>query len=55
MSPIQLRIGSKIARCADNSTVGGKSKCLSPKVAFVENDNICIEDLDKNVLDSLKL
>ena len=55
MNPIQLRIGSKIARCADNSSVGGKSKCLSPQVAFVENDNICIEDLDKNVLDSLKL
>ena len=55
MNPIQLRIGSKIARCADNLAVGSKSKCLSPQVAFVENDNICIEDLDKNVLDSLKL
>ena len=55
MNPIQLRIGSKIARCADNTSVGGKSKCLSPQVAFVENDNICIEDLDKNVLDSLNL
>ena len=51
MNPIQLRIGSKIARCADNLAVGSKSKCLSPQVAFVENDNICIEDLDKNVLD----
>ena len=55
MNPIQLRIGSKIARCADNSSTISKSKCLSPQVAFVENDNICIEDLDKNVLDSLKL
>ena len=55
MNPIQLRIGSKIARCADNSSTINKSKCLSPQVAFVENDNICIEDLDKNVLDSLKL
>ena len=55
MNPIQLRIGSKIARCADNTSVVGKSKCLSPQVAFVENDNICIEDLDKNVLDSLNL
>ena len=55
MNPIQLRIGSKIARCADNSAVLSKSKCLSPQVAFVENDNICIEDLNKNVLDSLKL
>ena len=55
MAPIQLRIGSKIARCADNSAFAGKTKCLSPKVAFVENDNICIEDLDKNVLDSLRL
>ena len=55
MNPIQLRIGSKIARCADNQTVGGRSKCLSPQAAFVEDDNICIEDLDKNVLDSLRL
>jgi len=55
MNPIQLRIGSKIARCADNLTLLSKSKCLSPQVAFVENDNICIEDLNKNVLDSLKL
>ena len=55
MNPIQLRIGSKIARCADNSVIVSKSKCLSPQVAFVENDNICLEDLDKNVLDSLKL
>ena len=55
MAPIQLRIGSKIARSADNTAFSGKSKCLSPQVAFVENDNICIEDLDKNVLDSLQI
>ena len=55
MAPIQLRIGSKIARCADSSAFLSKSKCLSPQVAFVENDNICIEDLDKNVLDSLQI
>ena len=55
MNPIQLRIGSKIARCADNGGISGKAKCLIPRVAFVENDNICIENLDKNVLDSLKI
>ena len=55
MNPIQLRIGSKIARSSDNSLKSGKDKCLIPQVAFVENDNIYIEDLDKNVLESLKL
>ena len=55
MAPIQLRIGSKIARSADNTMFSDKSKCLSLQVAFVENDNICIEDLDKNVLDSLQI
>lgn len=55
MNPIQLRIGDLIARCSDDSNVGGKAKELSPKVAFIENGAIYIENLDKNALDLLRL
>lgn len=54
MKPIQLRIGSKIARCSDDTRLSTE-KSIEPQVAFVENDNIYIEKLDKNVLSSLYL
>ncbi|MGP1611883.1 MAG: septum site-determining protein MinC [Catonella sp.] len=55
MNPIQLRIGASIGRCSDDSETYSKAKDLEPKVAFVENNTICIENLDKNALDSLRL
>ena len=51
MAPIQLRIGSKIARSADNTAFSGKSKCLSPQVAFVEMTIYALRILIKNVLE----
>lgn len=56
MQPIQLRIGTKIARSSDGSSFKrNREKSALPQIAFVEDDNIYIEDLDKKVLDSLYL
>lgn len=54
MAPIQIRIGDTIARCNDG---GGKVKPIGPDamIAFVDDENIYIERLDKNVLDDIKL
>ena len=54
MAPIQIRIGDTIARCNDS---GGRVKPISndPMIAFVEDENIYIEKLDKEVLDDIKL
>lgn len=54
MAPIQIRIGDTIARCNDS---GGRVKPIGPDpmIAFVEDENIYIEKLDKNVLDDIKL
>lgn len=49
MNPIQLRIGSKIARSSDNSSFSKREIKTLPQIAFVENNNIYIGDLDKNV------
>lgn len=54
MAPIQIRIGDTIARCNESGT---KIKPISPDtmIAFVEDENIYIERLDKDVLDDIKL
>ncbi len=54
MAPIQIRIGDTIARCNETGT---KIKPISPDpmIAFVEDENIYIERLDKDVLDDIKL
>ena len=54
MSPMQIRIGDVIAR--SNGTVSIKpSKTVDPKIAFVDDNNIYIEKLDKNVLSDIRL
>ncbi len=52
MSPVQIRIGDVIARCADNKSRFKKNK-PETKIAFVEDDNIYIEPLSKDVLSDL--
>lgn len=42
MSPMQIRIADTIARCPDNQE---KSKDLEPKIAFLSDNNICIENI----------
>ena len=53
MSPMQIRIGDVIARSADSAP---RKKASKPetKIAFVENDNIYIEPLNKEVLNDLR-
>ena len=50
MQPIQLRIADVFARAGENSKVAAE-----PKIAFVENENIYIEPLNKSVLNDITL
>lgn len=54
MAPLQVRIGDTIARCNDS---GGKQKALSNEtmIAYVEDQNIYIEKLDKETLGDIRL
>jgi len=54
MEPMQIRIGSVIARCSDSTT---KSKLIKgvPKIAYVEEGNIYIEKLEKDVLSDIRV
>lgn len=51
MSPMQIRIGDCIARSSD----GSQKFDNEPKIAFLENGNIYIEQLCKDVIDDMKL
>lgn len=52
MNPVQIRIGDVIARCADNKSRFKRNK-PETKIAFVEDDNIYIEPLSRDVLNDL--
>jgi len=54
MDPMQIRIGSVIARCSD-STTKAKLKKGEAKIAYVEEGNIYIEKLEKDVLSDIRL
>lgn len=54
MAPMQIRIGDVIARSSDGTSLKA-SKNIDPKIAFVEDGNIYIEKLDKNVLSDIRL
>lgn len=51
MSPMQIRIGDCIARSADSI----QKLDNEPKIAFLEDGNIYIEQLCKDVIDDMKL
>lgn len=56
MQPMQIRIGDYIARAADDSNTGnkkGKKSQPETKIAFVEEGNIYIEPLNKDVLNDI--
>lgn len=60
MSPMQIKIGDIIARSSDlgvNKISKGKnkSKILEPKIAYVYDQNIYVEDLEQNALDDISL
>lgn len=50
MSPLQIRIGDVIARSSDGR---GKKISSVPMIAYVENDNIFVEPLNKEVIDDI--
>lgn len=53
MAPMQIRIGDIIARSSDGVSKKREKK-PETKIAFVENDNIYIEPLNKEVLNDLR-
>ena len=56
MNPMQIRIGDIIARCSDGTGISkDKSKKNDPRIAYVEDGNIYIEKLDKDVLDDIRM
>jgi septum site-determining protein MinC len=54
MNPMQIKIGDIIARSSDSAPVS-KVKVIQPKIAYVDSENIYIEDLDQEVLDDIQL
>ena len=54
MDPMQIKIGDVIARSAD-STPRKKDKGIQPKIAFVEDGSIYIENLEQSVLEDIRL
>jgi septum site-determining protein MinC len=55
MAPMQIRIGDIIARSSDTQGISKKKKAKpETKIAFVENDNIYIEPLNKEVLNDIR-
>ncbi len=56
MDPMQIRIGDVIARCSDGGSVKKKKKVdNTPKIAYVEDGNIYIEPITKEVLNDIRL
>lgn len=56
MDPMQIRIADVIARSPDKKPVRFRKKTKpETKIAFLENDNIYIETLDKDVMNDIKL
>jgi septum site-determining protein MinC len=54
MAPIQIRIGDTIAR-SNNSTGKPEKIGQGTMIAFVDDNNIYIEKLDKGTLDDIRL
>ncbi|SCP95036.1 septum site-determining protein MinC [Anaerobium acetethylicum] len=51
MNPMQIKIGDVMARCPDTPQ---KLQNPEPKIAFVEEGNIYIEPINKNVINDIK-
>lgn len=66
MSPMQIKIADVIARSSDTSVtakikrarlsrLNKQAKNIEPKIAFVEDGNIYIEDLSSDVIEDIKI
>lgn len=54
MHPMQIKIGDVIARSSD-SAPARKGKGIQPKIAYVDDSNIYIENLDQEVLEDIRI
>lgn len=55
MEPMQIRIADVIARSSDSAPARKKKADDTPKIAFVENGNIYIEPITKEVLNDINI
>ena len=56
MDPMQIRIGDVIARCSDGAPAKKKKKADdTPKIVYMEDGNIYIEPITKEVLNDIPL
>ena len=58
MNPVQIKIGDRIARCSDDTSIFKKRRkkvSIEPKIAFVEDGNIYIEPISKEVLNDINI
>lgn len=57
MDPMQIKIGDVIARSSDSAPRKRLkiSKVIQPKIAFVDNGNIYIENLEQSVIEDIKI
>ena len=56
MDPMQIRIGDVIARCSDGAPVKKKKNADdTTKISYVEDVNIYIEPITKEVLNDIRL
>ena len=53
MNPMQIRIGEVLARNSDDSR--SRLKLKGPHIAFVQDDNIYIEEISKDVLNGIQI
>lgn len=54
MDPMQIKIGDVIARCSDGGSIG-KVKTHEPRIAYVEDGNIYIEKLERDVIADIRI
>lgn len=55
MDPMQIRIANYIARSSDQDRMKKSKEPKEPKIAFVENENIYIEPVSKDVLNDISI
>lgn len=61
MNPMQIKIGDVIARSSDGTAPKvknknkNKNKGVEPKISFVEDGNIYIENLDQDILEDIRI
>ncbi len=53
MNPVQIRIGNAIGRSEDKKNKKKKDS-KDPMIAYVENSNICVGPLTKDVLNEIR-